>query len=187
MKKMNRILAGVATAAMLATPVAAADFGYDMGLEADTQTYGGVYYSVPFQGRTAKETRDGSTLGFQVDRKSGQVDPFSGAKGLTGKALFDLSFDETLNLNSFFVNGIETVDLYEQLKANGDNEDTLGGYLPLIAVGVVVGGAALVESQSDDNNDRCVRPKSTDTATFTDALYVEDSAPVRKCPPRDVE
>ncbi len=181
MKNVNRLLAGVAAAAMLTAPVAAADFGYDMGLEQDAKTYGGLYYSIPFQGATKRDTREGTTMGFQVDHKVGtSIDPFGAPAGFKQEAMFDVSFDSTFTLNKMLVNGIDTVSMYDQLNANGDNDDRLGGYLPLIAVAIVVGGAIWAANQ-DDDNDQCPSEggeggeggEGPSSEAFTDVRYME--------------
>lgn len=189
MKMMNRLMAGVAAVSMFAAPVVAADFGYDMGLKQEAKTYGGLYYAIPFQGGTKRDTREGAKLGFQVDRTgSTALDPFAGAQGLQSKAMFDVNFDGGFNLNSLSVNGIDTVAMYDRLNANGDSDDTAGGYLPLIAVALVVGGALLVNNQDDDDGPRCTNPKDdgpSDTPSFSDALYAQQTEV--KCPSNDME
>ncbi len=178
MKTVNRLLAGVAAVAMMTAPVAAADFGYDMGLEQDAKTYGGLYYAIPFQGGTDRETREGTTLGFQLDHKTGtSLDPFDAPVGFEQKAMFDVSFDSNFTLNKMLVNGIDTVAMYDQLHADGVNEDERG-IMTIAMIGVAAIGIIWAIGRGGDNKhgDACASEGGEGgkgDMTFTDVRYFE--------------
>lgn len=160
---MMRIFKGLAAASAISliaatTPVYAGDFTSTT----DRDGYAGVYFKLPFQGKTAAKTREGARFGFQADwtADAGQhTFGFSGQEHTP--ALVDLNFDTGLNLTGAALNGVDTLALRDQLHATTPEDgafdpDLLWVLAILIAGGGGIAAAILIGDDNDDNNrNRC--------------------------------
>ncbi|MGB0921564.1 MAG: hypothetical protein ACPG1C_09640 [Alphaproteobacteria bacterium] len=65
------------------------------------------------------------------------------------------TINTAFEMDSLTLNGLNVADVSNRLYADGDDD----GYLPLVAIGVVVGAAFLVANQGDDANNAKKEPE----------------------------
>lgn len=149
----RKMVAGAAAAAMAASPAAA----MDLGLERDAEAYAGAYFSVPFGATSKTEQADEMKFGLQVDRDAGgRFSPFDSESRFEQNALVDISFDTSLNMTGLSMNGIDALELNDQLYQNNDDR---GGWFWSNVGWVFLGGAVAIIAFSDNNDDTA--PKAT--------------------------
>ncbi len=128
-----RFIKGAALAAalgMIATSTQAADSLANYGADERPVM---LSYSLPLQGNR------------------GETESFA----LSVAGNMHTSINTAFELNSLTLNGLNIADMSDRLNA----AEGAGGYLPLIAVGVVVGTAFLVANQDDNANNAEEEPE----------------------------
>ncbi|MGB0919802.1 MAG: hypothetical protein ACPG06_10345 [Alphaproteobacteria bacterium] len=121
------IAAAVTALGLLSAPASAGDLFGTYGTSKNNTM---VSYSLPFGG-TAK-SMDEPAFALSI------------AGGTEARINTDFAMD------SLTLNGMNVVGLNDRLNADSDDDS----YMPLIALGVVIGGALLVASQDDDDGHR---------------------------------